>query len=33
MGLANAAGSLFSIFVCVIAYTIILRRERRTQEV
>ena len=32
MGLANAAGSLFSILVCVIAYAIILRRERRTRE-
>ena len=32
MGLANAAGSLFSILVCVIAYTILTRREKRAQE-
>ena len=32
MGLASASGSLFSILVCVIAYAIILRRERRTRE-
>ena len=32
MGLANAAGSLFSILVCVIAYAILTRREKRAQE-
>ena len=32
MGLANAAGSLFSILVCVIAYAILTRREKREQE-
>ena len=32
MGLANAAGSLFSILVCVIAYTILTRREKCAQE-
>lgn len=32
MGLASASGSLFSILVCVIAYAIILRRERRARE-
>ena len=32
MGLANAAGSLFSILVCVIAYAILTRREKRVQE-
>ena len=32
MGLANAAGSLFSILVCVIVYTILTRREKRAQE-
>ena len=32
MGLANAAGSLFSILVCVIAYAILTRRENRAQE-
>ncbi len=32
MGLANAAGSLFSILVCVIAYTILNRREKPAQE-
>ena len=32
MGLANAAGLLFSILVCVIAYTILTRREKRAQE-
>ena len=32
MGLASASGSLFSILICVIAYAIILRRERRARE-
>ena len=32
MGLASASGSLFSILVCVIAYAINLRRERRARE-
>ena len=32
MGLANAAGSLFSILVCVCAYLILTRREPRLQE-
>ena len=32
MGLANAAGSLFSILVCVIAYATLTRREKRAQE-
>ena len=32
MGLANAAGSLFSLLVCVIAYAILTRREKRAQE-
>ena len=32
MGLANAAGSLFSILVCVVAYAILTRREKRAQE-
>ena len=32
MGLATAAGSLFSILVCVIAYAILTRREKRAQE-
>ena len=32
MGLANAAGSLFYILVCVIAYAILTRREKRAQE-
>ena len=32
MGLTNAAGSLFSILVCVIAYAILTRREKRAQE-
>ena len=32
MGLANAAGSLFSILACVIAYAILTRREKRAQE-
>ena len=32
MGLANAAGSLFSILVCVIAYAILTRRKNRAQE-
>ena len=32
MGLANAAGSLLSIHVCVIAYAILTRREKRAQE-
>ena len=32
MGLANAAGSLFSILVCVCAYLILTQREPRLQE-
>ena len=32
MGLTNAAGSLFSILVCVIAYATLTRREKRAQE-
>ena len=32
MGLASAAGSLFSVFVCVIAYLCLARREKALQE-
>ena len=30
MGLATAAGSLLSVIVCVIAYTILRRKEKQT---
>ena len=32
MGLATAAGSLLSVIVCVIAYTILRRKEKQTQQ-